>query len=118
MVLQLIRILLRVSFEHDLAYIGLGALIYLYARAHCLFVWRNAFHYQRTTARLDACDLEHPILYATAQGILGRDQPYLAGTVRRVFFVIALLFAFFDCDTVDLYSRGIDIARVARRNGH
>ena len=30
----------------------------------------------------------------------------------------ALLFAFFDGDTVDLHSWGIDVAGVPRRNGH
>jgi len=35
-----------------------------------------------------------------------------------VFFVAAFLFAFFNSDTVDLYSRSIGVAWVARWNGH
>src|SRR6476659_9305150 len=35
-----------------------------------------------------------------------------------VFFACTFLFVFFDGDTIDFYSRGIDIARITRWNGH
>ena len=43
------------------------------------------------------------------------EYSFCAGLLR---FEAAFLFAFFDCDTLDLHSRCINVARVTRWNGH
>src|SRR5687767_13283039 len=57
--------------------------------------------------------------------VSGGALSFLESTREEVFFIFlcalfvsAWLFAFFDGDTVDLYSGGIDIAWITRRNRH